>query len=267
MSLKRLYRWLMVVGAASSALLAGCAVNHSNPQDPYESYNRKVFKFNRGVDKVVYRPVAVVYTTVLPTFARRGVSNFLSNVAEVPTIGNDILQANPLWALSDIGRLVINTTVGIGGLFDVATRAGLEKHDQDFGLTLARWGYTKSSYLLIPFFPPSTVRDLIGTGGDYATSVWTYVRPDWIGWTAYGVTLVDKRASFLDSDKLVDQAFDPYIFVRDAYLQNRQHKLSKVMHPKGGDEGGFSDELSSDDGDAASASAPSAKTASAGHHS
>lgn len=262
---QRLSQWLMVACAVSSTLLTGCAVNHNNPQDPYESYNRKVFKFNKGVDKVIYRPVAVVYTTVIPKFARKGVSNFLSNVNEVPTISNDILQANPLWALSDIGRLVINTTLGIGGLFDIATRAGLEKHDQDFGLTMAKWGYTKSSYLLIPFFPPSTVRDLIGTGGDYATTVWTYVRPGWIGWTAYGVTLVDKRASFLDSDKLVDQAFDPYIFVRDAYLQNRQHKLNKVMHPKGED-GGFSDDLASSDSGSDEATS-AAKTAPAGHHS
>lgn len=248
MYLKRLYHWLVIICITCLTLLTGCAVNHKNPQDPYESYNRKVFKFNQRVDKVIYRPVAVVYTTVMPKFARHGIGNFLSNVGEVPTIGNDILQANPLWALSDVGRLVVNTTLGIGGLFDVATRAGLEKHNQDFGLTMAKWGYTQSSYLMIPFLPPLTVRDLIGTGGDYGMSVWTYVRPGWIGWTAYGVTLVDKRASFLDSDKLVDQAFDPYIFVRDAYLQNRQHNIDKIKHPHTGEKGNYSENLPSDEG-------------------
>lgn len=215
----------------ATLLTAGCTYNHANPQDPYESYNRKVFKFNRGVDKVIYRPVAKVYSVVLPKFARAGVSNFMSNVGEVGRFGNNILQANFPWAFTTLSRFVINSTLGLGGLIDVASSMGIEKHSQDFGLTLAKWGDRDSIYLMIPFLPPSTVRDTIGLGGDYAMSPWTYIRPNWIGWTAYGVLVTDKRASYLDTDKLVDEAFDPYLFVRDAYLQGRKAQIEKVLHP------------------------------------
>ncbi len=239
---RTLKSFFIILALVATLIVSGCASNPANPQDPYESYNRKVFKFNRGVDKVVYRPVAKVYTTVLPKFVRIGVGNFISNVAEVNRIGNDILQVNFPWAFSALGRLVINSTLGLGGLIDVATNMGIEKHPQDFGLTLAKWGYRNSSYLMVPFLPPSTPRDLIGWGGDYFMSPWTYVRPNWVGWVAYGVIVTDKRVSFLDTDKLVDEAFDPYIFVRDAYLQSRKAQIEKVLHPHAED-GSFSEEL------------------------
>ncbi|MFT3741697.1 MAG: VacJ family lipoprotein [Gammaproteobacteria bacterium] len=220
----------IAITALFSFLLSGCATG-SNPQDPYEGYNRKVFKFNKVVDSAVYRPVAQVYSAIIPKFVRIGVSNVLSNIAEVPRIGNDILQANPRWAVMDTGRLVLNSTLGLAGLVDVASNMGLEKHSQDFGLTLARWGYTDSSYLLVPFLPPSTPRDFLGLAGDYAMTPWTYVRPNWIGWSAYGLVVVDKRASFLANDKLIEEAFDPYLFLRDAYFQNRKMQIEKVKHP------------------------------------
>lgn len=213
-------------------LLAGCSATGTNPQDPYEGYNRKVFKFNRGVDKVVYRPIAQVYSTLIPKFIRIGISNVLSNVAEVPRIGNDVLQANPRWAASDLGRLALNSTLGLAGLVDVASNMGLQKHTQDFGLTLAKWGYRDSRYLMLPLLPPATPRDLFGVAGDYAMTPWTYIRPNWIGWAAYGLVVVDKRASFLSSDQLIDEAFDPYIFIRDAYFQSRQAQIEQVLHPQ-----------------------------------
>ncbi len=215
---------------ASLTLLASCAT--VDQPDPYESYNRQVFKFNRAVDKVLFRPIAVVYDTITPNFMQRGISNFFANVYQVPTIANDVLQANPGWALSDIMRLVVNSTVGIGGLIDVAKPLGLEPHDQTFGLTLARWGYTNSSYLILPFLPPGTVRDLAGLGVDsLAFSVWPYIDPHWIAYAAAGTSFIIARAQFLSTDKLVDEALDPYVFVRDAYLQRMNARIEKVTHP------------------------------------
>ena len=238
---------------AATLTVGGCARNPANPQDPYESYNRKVFKFNRGVDKVVYRPVAVAYTTVLPKFARMGISNFMSNVGEVDRFGNDILQVNFPWAFTTLSRFVINSTLGLAGLIDVATSMGIEKHPQDFGLTLAKWGYRDSRYLLLPFLPPSTARDTFGLAGDYFMTPWTYVRPNWIGWTAYGVIVTDRRASYLDTDKLVNEAFDPYLFVRNAYMQSRKAQVEKILHPHAADQNSFSGEIPEEPADATDA--------------
>jgi phospholipid-binding lipoprotein MlaA len=220
---------------ASATTLSGCAsVAHPNdPQDPYESYNRKVFKFNLTVDRYIYRPIAKGYKAITPQFVRTGVRNFFSNVGLLPDIGNDLLQGNGVWALSDGWRFLINTTVGIGGLFDVAKHVGLPKHNQDFGLTMAKWGVKESPYFVFPFLPPGTTRDFFGVNVvGYATSPLTYVQPDWVSYSAKALDMVDQRAGLLPTDKLVDQAFDPYIFVRDAYLQNRAAKIEAVVHPE-----------------------------------
>lgn len=250
MQIKKLLKSLLIFSLLAIILATmGCAsARHpTNPQDPYESYNRKVFKFNMKVDKYVYRPVAKTYDTILPGPAKRGVTNFFENVSLVPSIINDMLQANVPWAASDTGRLVVNTTLGIGGLFDVASHMGLKKHDQDFGLTLAKWGVRKSPYLMVPFLPPTTARDLLGTTVNYSVlSVWPYIRPAWIPWAAYGLDLINTRASFLSANELIDQAFDPYLFVRDAYLQSRQIKIEKVLHPNASNEVDSSTEITDD---------------------
>jgi phospholipid-binding lipoprotein MlaA len=225
----------LAILVASAASLSSCASawHPANPQDPYEGYNRKVFKFNLGVDRYVYRPIAKGYKAVTPQFVRTGVGNFFSNVGLVPDMANDLLQANGHWFLSDLGRLAINTTVGIGGLFDVAKHAGLPKHSQDFGLTMAKWGAKDSPYFVFPFLPPGTARDFFGVNVvGYATSPWTYVQPDWVSYSAVALNIIDQRAGLLPTDKLVDQAFDPYLFVRDAYLQNRAAKIEMVLHPE-----------------------------------
>jgi phospholipid-binding lipoprotein MlaA len=210
--------------------LIGCATTGPN-NDPYEGYNRKVFKFNMAVDRGLFRPIASAYAFVTPKPVRRSVTNFFANVDEIPNMGNDLLQANFPWLFSDAGRFMINSTLGIGGLFDVASMWGLERHKQDFGLTLATWGWRKSPYLMVPLLPPSTPRDLVGFGGDIAMSPWTYIEPSWVGYAAYGLEFVNKRANLLPMDKLVDEAFDPYVFVREAYLQNREAQIQKVLHP------------------------------------
>lgn len=215
-------------------LLTGCAStwNPKTPVDPYENYNRKVFAFNLEVDRHLYRPIAKGYRAITPKFVRNRITNFFDNVDQLSVIANNILQVNVPWTVSDVGRLLVNSTLGIGGLFDPATRFGLKKHDQDFGLTMAKWGVRESPYFIFPFFPPFTARDFFGWAVDgSAFTVWTYVDPNWVSYSARTLNLIQEREGLLSTDKLVDEAFDPYIFVRDFYLQRRKREITHVLDP------------------------------------
>ena len=204
--------------------LGGCATTGGNPHDPLEGYNRAMFGFNEGVDKAIVKPVASGYKTVMPEFARTGVTNFFSNLRD-PWIGvNNILQGKVGAGASDFGRFALNTTVGILGLFDVASNAGLEKHNEDFGQTLGRWGVGSGAYVVLPILGPSDVRDglsllFVDWHGDplwYVGNVAT--RNELIG-----VRIVDTRANLLDVSRLAEEAaLDNYAYVRDAYLQRRR---------------------------------------------
>ncbi len=206
-------------------LLTACStVQHApaNPGDPFESLNRQSFQFNEDFDRVFFKPVAEVYQKIMPWPVRNGVSNFFSNLNEIPTVGNDLLQVNPYQALQDSWRFAINSTVGIGGILDVATKLGLPKHTQDFGLTLARWGWKESAYVVLPFIGPSTVRDTFGWPINYYGMT---VFP-WIDWQyrypILTLDVVNYRASLLSAEDVVETAaLDPYVFFRDAYLQRR----------------------------------------------
>lgn len=208
---------------AFTMIVVGCARKPSNARlDPYENFNRVMFAFNQDVDHLVYRPVAKVYHTIVPPPLQLGISNIFDNVNELPTMGNDILQGKVKYVFLDFWRLFINSTLGVGGLFDVATRLGLKKHFNDFGMTLAYWsGKKESPYLVIPFLGPSTFRDGLGIAVDYLMTPYPYIRPKGTNYIIQGVRLTSIRAQLLDTDKLVDDAFDPYIFVRNAYLQHR----------------------------------------------
>ena len=185
-----------------------------------------MFKFNEVFDAVTIKPIAQVYDAVLPNFAKEVTTNAYANIDEVPAIGNDILQARIGWAISDFWRLVFNSTIGVGGLFDVATHFGLKKHRQDLGLTFARWGVKNSSYFVIPFFGPSTIRDGVARFVNYKfLTIYPYVDPAALRLGLWGGDMVNVRAQLLPTDKLVEQAFDPYIFVRNAYLQHREHLI------------------------------------------
>ncbi len=209
--------------------LLGCATTkgaNTNPQDPYENINRKSFAFNRMVDKAVIRPVSYAYHTVMPNFVLRAVNNFFSNLQDIPTTANEILQFKLYNAWSDVWRLGINSTIGIFGLFDVASNMGLTKHYEDFGLTLAHWGVKESIYLVVPFLGPSTLRDFAGFPVNIGMTVYPYIHPLAASYELYGGSIVSDRAQLLDADQFVEQALDPYIFVRDAYLQKRQAEIS-----------------------------------------
>lgn len=217
-------------------IICGCASNKlpsSDSQDPYENINRKVFAFNMALDRAFFRPIAKVYDVVLPWPAKRGVRNFFGNIGDVTSVANEILQFHFGQAVADLARVAINTIFGIGGLFDVATCIGLEKDKEDFGLTLAMWGSKDTPYIVLPFLGPYTIRDAVGAPIDYfLLSIWPYVNPRAVRYGLQGLRAVQSRASLLPGDEIIDQAFDPYVFVRDAYLQRRAYlvKESKEEH-------------------------------------
>lgn len=209
-------------------LLSGCAVsNQSHPHDPLEGLNRKIFAFNDTVDTYVMRPVAKGYDTVLPGPVKKGISNVYSNIWLVPTIANDILQLKPFKAGEATLRLAINTTIGLGGLWDPATHMGVKEHKQDMGLTLAAWGWENSSYLVLPLIGPSTLRD---TGG-MAVDEFVFYPPIHMTQMSardkvYIGRFLDARYRLLEADKFLDDALDKYQMQRDAYLQHRDSKIT-----------------------------------------
>jgi phospholipid-binding lipoprotein MlaA len=188
--------------------------------------NRGVYKFNKVADEAIIKPVAGAYKAVLPTPVRSGVNNFFSNLGDFVTTVNDLLQFKLDKAMSDGGRFVINSTFGIAGIFDWASKDGIQKRDEDFGQTLATWGWKDSTYLMLPLLGPSTIRD---TGG-LVTDSWLF---DPIGYMDPAVRnglivvkLVDRRAQYLPGSDLLDEAaLDPYIFMRDAYMQRRESQI------------------------------------------
>jgi phospholipid-binding lipoprotein MlaA len=212
----------MVALLVALAVLGGCA-STGNPRDPFEPLNRGIYHFNDGVDTVLLKPAAEVYRGVLPQFVRTGVSNFYSNINDVIVALNNLLQAKFLNAVSDVGRIVVNTTAGVLGVLDVATHIGLEKHDEDFGQTLGYWGIGPGPYLVIPLLGPSSVRDAIGRFVDFKTDPITYVDPSRDRNILWGVRFVNRRSELLETSKILETAaLDPYEFLRDAYLQRRR---------------------------------------------
>jgi phospholipid-binding lipoprotein MlaA len=205
----------------ASCILSGCA--HQNTRDPLEPFNRGVYAFNDAVDTAVMKPLATGYRAVLPELVRTGVSNFFSNLDDITVIVNNLLQFKIERAASDVGRFLINTTIGIFGLFDVATPLGLEKHNEDFGQTLGYWGVGSGPYLMVPFMGPSTFRDGVGS--------WVDWRTDPVAWQNHirtrnqilALRFVNLRADLLVTEKVLDAAaIDRYAFLRDAYLQRRR---------------------------------------------
>ena len=214
------------------SLLAGCATGR-DPRDPFESMNRGIYQFNEGLDKAILKPVAQGYRAVLPQFVRSSVSNFFSNINDILVALNNLLQGKFTTAFSDFGRIAINSTLGIGGLFDVASEAGIEKHDEDFGQTLGWWGFSDGPFIVLPFFGPSNMRDTVGRVVDYFTDPITYVRPRPVRYGLWGTRIVNRRAELLDASTILEAAaLDPYEFVRDAYAQRRRNLIYDGEPPR-----------------------------------
>jgi phospholipid-binding lipoprotein MlaA len=217
-----LVRVRAVIACGLLSLLAGCATN-GNPRDPLEPLNRGIYHFNDGVDNLVVKPAAIIYRGVLPQFARTGVSNFFANINDVIIALNNLLQGKFTQALSDAGRIAVNTTAGLLGVIDVATEIGLEKHNEDFGQTLGYWGLGDGPYLVLPFIGPSSVRDGVGWLVDFYTDPVTYVDPSRDRNLLWGTRILSRRTELLDTSKILETAaLDPYEFLRDAYLQRRR---------------------------------------------
>lgn len=208
--------------------LSGCAhvAGPPNPKDPFESYNRAMFAFNDNVDKYLFKPVAETYDEIMPEPVKTGVSNFFSNIGDIFVIINDLLQFKFEQALHDLSRFIFNTTIGLYGIFDVATPMGLEKHHEDFGQTLATWGVGEGPYIVLPFLGSSTIRDTAGLIVDSSYDP-IYDIKDTEGRVAtVGLRLIDIRYRLLKASRIVDQAaLDRYSFVRDAYLQFRKNQV------------------------------------------
>ena len=210
-------------------LLAACAAippgEKRDPRDPWERVNRTTYKFNDKLDKAVLRPVARGYVKITPRFVRTGVSNFFDNINYTVVMVNDLLQGQVKAFFNDTSRFVLNSTLGIGGLFDPATAAGLDKNDREFGQTLGKWGVPKGPYFVIPILGASDVRDTFGKAVNAYSTPRQYIHNIWWRYGLFVADEIDTRARLLPYDRLVDSAFDPYTFVRNAYLQNRDFKV------------------------------------------
>jgi phospholipid-binding lipoprotein MlaA len=214
----------IVLGLVATVVLAGCATGpDSDPRDPLEPWNRAVYKLNDKVDQVVARPVATGYRRVVPGGIRERVRNFFANIAD-PLIGvNNFLQGKVEDGITDWARFVFNSTFGLFGIHDVASEMGLEKHNEDFGQTLGRWGAAPGPYLVLPFLGSSDLRDGVGTGVDIYADPLTEVRPRELEYGLWGLRLIQTRADLLEASRILEQAaLDKYSFQRDAYLQRRR---------------------------------------------
>lgn len=196
--------------------------------DPFEPFNRAMYVFNDKFDRYLLKPAAKGYRAVVPRPARRGVSNFFSNLREPAVLLNNALQGKFGNAAVSLGRFLTNTTVGLFGLFDVATHFGLERHDEDFGQTLAVWGFGDGPFLVLPFFGPSNLRDGVGLYADLEAYPPTHASDESTRWTLYAVDAVDTRARLLEAGDILEQAAgrDPYVFVREAYRQRRRSLIN-----------------------------------------
>ena len=212
-----------LIAATALALLAGCAATPSKV-DPLEPMNRALYKVHDVLDTNIVKPVAEGYTTVVPKFMRTGFANVFNNIDDLFSAVNGLLQGKPDKAGNDLGRVLINTFFGMGGLIDIASDAGIERGNEDFGQTFAVWGIPQGPYLFIPLFGPTTVRDGAGVIVRIAVGPVGYINDVALRNSIYGVGYVDLRSQVLESGSIVDTAaLDRYIFIRNAYLQRRRY--------------------------------------------
>jgi phospholipid-binding lipoprotein MlaA len=213
--------------------LVGCAsipagIERSS-NDPWEPFNRSVFEFNEGLDAYLLKPVVAGYRFVLPEFVRDGIYNFFSNYSDIYTALQNLLQGKPSYAFNDFMRVVVNTTMGLGGFLDLATPGGLEKHKEDWGQTFGVWGLPSGPYVVLPFFGPSSVRDTFGTVADLESDyLFKYVKDVGLRNSITGLRVVNARNTYYEAGDLLDgAAIDKYSFVRDAYIQRRAYQINE----------------------------------------
>lgn len=223
-------RYKILTTPLLALLLTACATtapppDERDPIDPWEPYNRNMYKFNRSLDKAIIRPVATGYEAVMPDPVESGITNFFENLKSLPVMINLTLQGRPGDTARMVERFVVNTVFGVAGFIDVATKVGLPDYDEDFGQTLAVWGWEESRYFVLPLMGPSTVRDGLATPVDsYIDVLWREA----VDGREYGIAveLIQTRANLLPREDDLESAFDEYLFVRDAWMQNREFKIT-----------------------------------------
>jgi phospholipid-binding lipoprotein MlaA len=229
MNLFPLLRLAFAVSVA--VILGGCAtVQSPDPRDPWEGFNRRVYTVNDAVDRAVLKPFAQAYQFVTPTPVRSCVSNMFSNLGDVWSAANSFLQGRGLDGINNMGRFMFNTTMGVGGCFDVATNTGATKNPNDFGITLGVWGASNGPYVVLPILGPSTVRDGVGFGVGVFGNPTSLTRINDVPWrnSLLGLWAVNTRSNLLETTNTIDRvALDPYSFVRDAYLQRRAAQVRR----------------------------------------
>ena len=214
----------LCAAALMAFAVSGCAT--LDPRDPLEPLNRGIYEFNDTIDRAVVKPVAQAYLAVVPATGRIGVSNFFGNIYDVWNVINNALQGKVSTAFSDLGRIALNTTVGLLGVVDVASRVGLDKSDEDLGQTLGWWGIGHGPYLVLPFLGPSSVRDGVGTLTQIYFDPIFQIDDATTQWSLAGLRLISLRADLLGAGAVLDTAAsDRYAFLRDAYFQRRRSQL------------------------------------------
>jgi len=214
---------LLLLSALSACATTGTRA--TDPRDPFEPINRVSYAVNDGLDRALVKPAAKVYKTVMPQFVQTGVSNVFSNAKYPVTLVNNALQGKFGAAANDAGRFLLNSTVGLGGLLDPATAAGLDRNDEDFGQTFGVWGIGTGPYFVIPLFGPTTLRDGFGSIADDFAEPRSYLKDSRTRWSLWAVDKFETRVRLLDADTVLERSGDPYAFVRSAYLQRREFQV------------------------------------------
>jgi phospholipid-binding lipoprotein MlaA len=211
---------LVTTGCATTSKLSG----DFNPDDPYEKSNRKVFEFNNKIDKLFLRPVTDFYDKATPEFAQTSITNFFANLDDIRISINNLLQGNVVESMSDVTRFFINSIFGLGGFFDVASEMGLEKHSEDFGQTLGKWGAKPGPYLMLPFLGPSTTRDAFTFVGDTALAPTLSLDDNAARVGLISLDLINTYSAFTGIADI--ESKDQYAFLRDAYLERRKYEVN-----------------------------------------
>ncbi len=252
MSAAELRRLRVVTLALLGLALAGCMTTSTpDPADPLQSMNRGIYRFNDSIDRAALKPVAVAYRDHTPSWFRTGVGNFFQNLSTPGSAVNNLLQGKPVAAAQDTLRFVINTTLGWGGVLDVASGAGLPVHDEDLGQTLGKWGVPPGPYLMVPLLGPSTARDLPTRVATTVLQPLYWFDTGNARWGSLALSIVDTRASLLPLDETLDGVYDKYGFIRNAYLQRRQFVVYDGNPPEDPLDDEFPDEAADDELDGA----------------
>ena len=244
-------RWMLVVLAA---LAAGCASSPPSGDeggeapvraeyDPFEPLNRSMYNLNDAIDRYTLKPIARGYKAVMPEFARRGVTNFSRNLATPRSALNNFLQGKPARGFTDLGRFLLNSTFGLAGLLDVATAEGIPEYDEDFGQTLAVWGLPEGPYLFIPILGPNTMLDAVSIPVDIYSDLLIHYDNSSVRDKVYGLRLIDLRMRLLTADTLLEDSKDPYLTLRESYLQNRRFQVYDGNPPSTEEEEDLFDEF------------------------